>query len=136
MNTKKYLLASLAVFVAYSALAYATHEVLLEGDYRALGEGVRSVEEFTARIPLLYLGNLVFALAFCLVYAKGYEAGKNWVGQGARFGLLMATLLAPVAIAVYVAFPLPSSLAVKWIGLGYLQMVITAWVVAGIYRPE
>jgi len=136
MNIKKYLLASLAVFAAYSALAYASHEVLLESDYRALGEGVRSVEEFAARIPLLYLGNLIFALAFCLIYTQGYEAGKNWIGQGLRFGLLMGTLLAPVAVAVYVAFPLPGALALKWIGLGYLQMVITAWVVAGIYRPE
>jgi len=136
MNTKKFLLASLAVFVVYSALAYATHEVMLERDYRALGTSVRALDEFTQRMPLLYLGNLVFALAVSYVYIQGYEKDKNWIGQGLRFGLLMGTLLVPVALAVYVAFPIPFALALKWIGYGYLQLVITAWVIAGIYRPE
>jgi len=136
MNAKKYLLASLAVFVVYSALAYLTHEVLLEPDYQGLGAGVRGVGEFSRRIPLLYLANLIFALAFCLIYAEGYERERYWIGQGLRFGLIVGTLLAPVAIAAYVAFPIPGALALKWIGLGYLQLVITAWVVAGIYRPE
>src|SRR5512145_980267 len=72
MNTKKFLLASLAVFVVYSALAYATHEVMLERDYRALGSSVRPLDEFTQRMPLLYLGNLVFALAVSYVYLQGY----------------------------------------------------------------
>lgn len=136
MDAKKYLLASLAVFVAYSALAYVAHEVLLDPDYRGLGEAVRGAEGFHQRLPLIYVANLIFAAVFCLVYAKGYERDKGWIGQGLRFGLLIATLLAPVAIAAYVAFPVPGTLALKWIGLGYLQMVITAWVAAGIYRPE
>jgi len=136
MDTKKFLLASLAVFVVYSAMAYASHEVLLERDYRALGPSVRTLDEFTRRMPLLYLGNLVFALAVSYVYIRGCEKGKNWIGQGLRFGLLLGTLLVPVALAVYVAFPIPFTLALKWIALGYLQLVITAWVVAGIYRLE
>jgi len=136
MDTKKFLLASLAVFAVYSALAYATHEVMLEPDYRALGGSVRALDEFTQRMPLLYLGNLVFALAVSFVYLRGYEKNKGWIGQGLRFGLLMGTLLVPVVLAVYVAFPIPFALALKWIGFGYLQLVITAWVVAGIYRME
>ncbi|HXE76531.1 MAG TPA: hypothetical protein VNN18_12980 [Candidatus Xenobia bacterium] len=136
MNTKKFLWAALAVFVVYSALAYATHEVMLEREYRALGSSVRTLDEFTGRMPLLYLGNLIFALAVSYIYIQGCERGKNWVGQGLRFGLLLGTLLVPVVLAVYVAFPIPFTLALKWIALGYVQLVITAWVVAGIYRLE
>lgn len=136
MNLKKYALASAAAFVAYSALAYLIHNVLLVGDYHAIASWLRTPEEFLRRLPLLYLGNLVFALALALIYAHGYEPGKNWIGQGFRFGLIVGTLMASVALTEHVVYPIPGALALKWIGLGYLQLVITAWVVAGIYRPE
>ncbi|MGH9788198.1 MAG: hypothetical protein ACRD4U_05795 [Candidatus Acidiferrales bacterium] len=136
MNLKKLALASGATFVAYSALAYVIHNVLLVGDYQAIASTLRTPEEFLQRLPLLYLGNLIFALAATLIYAHGYEPSKNWIGQGFRFGLLLGTLMAPVALTEYVVYPVPGALALKWIVFGYLQLVITAWVVAGIYRTE
>lgn len=136
MNLKKLAIASGAAFVAYSALAYVIHNVVLVGDYLEVASSLRAPEEFLQRLPLLYLGNLVFAAAATLIYAHGYEPGKNWVGQGLRFGLILGTLMAPVALTEYVVYPVPGALALKWIGLGYLQLLITAWVVAGIYRPE
>lgn len=137
MNLTKYLLAALAVFVVYSGLGYAIHEVILAADYEPLlGSVLRSVDEFSKRMLVLYLGNLVFSLAFCLIYVKSYERGKNWIGQGFRFGLILGTLLVPVALTEYVVFPLSAALALKWIGLGYLQIVITALVAAGLYQPQ
>lgn len=136
MNLKKLALAAGAAFLAYSALAYLIHNVLLIGDYQAIAASLRAPEEFLQRLPLLYLGNLVFAAATAVIYAHGYEPGKNWVGQGARFGLLLGTLMAPVALTEYVVYPVTGALALKWIALGYLQLLITAWVVAGIYRSE
>lgn len=134
MDVKKYLVAVIVVFVVYSALAFVTHNVVLAPDYAALSGPLRSQSAFLQRMPVLYLGNLIFALAFCLIYAKGYEPGKNWLGQGFRYGLMVGTLLAPVALAAYVAYPLPGSLALKWIALGYVKMVGTGLTGAGIYR--
>ncbi|MBI2955838.1 MAG: hypothetical protein HYY26_00865 [Acidobacteria bacterium] len=137
MNAKKYVLAALGVFVAYSVLGYLIHEVLLAADYAPLlGTVVRAEEEFIPRLPFLYLGNLVFVLAFCLVYVKGYEPGKGWIGQGLRFGLILAALLAPVAITGYVVYPVPGLLALKWVVLGTVQILVSALVAAGIYRAE
>jgi len=136
MNLKKYLLAATGVFVAYSGLGLLIHEVILAPDYEPMvGTALRSAEEFGARVPLLYAGNLIFALAFCFIYAKGYEPGKSWLGQGARYGLILGALLVPVALAEYVVFPVASSLAAKWIVLGYAQIVVAALVAAGLYRP-
>jgi hypothetical protein len=136
MNLKRLALASGAAFVAYSALAYLIHNVLLVGDYQAIQASLRTPDEFLSRLPLLYLGNLVFAAAVALIYAHGYEPARNWVGQGARFGLILGTLMAPVALTEHVVYPVPGALALKWIALGYVQLLITAWVVAGIYRSE
>lgn len=136
MDVKKYLIAVVALFVAYSALGYVIHEVLLEADYAPLvGSVLRSVEGFSERIHFLYLGNLVFALAFCLIYVQGYEPKKNWIGQGLRFGLIMGTLLAPIAVTSYVVYPVSGLLALKWIGFGYLQILLSGLVVAGLYQP-
>jgi hypothetical protein len=134
MDVKKYLIAVIVVFVVYSAAAYLTHNVLLAPDYAAMSATLRSESAFLQRMPVLYLANLIFALGFCVIYTRGYEPGKNWLGQGFRYGLFVGTLLAPVALAAYVAFPLPGSVAVKWIGLGYVQVVIAGLTAASIYR--
>ncbi len=136
MNMKKFLLATLAVFVVYSGLAFLIHEVILGPDYEPLvGSVARNVEEFTQRVPLLYFGNLVFALAFCLIYIKGYEPARGWLGQGLRYGLLVGTLLAPMALTEYVVYPVAFALALKWIVYGYVQIVACALAAAGVYRP-
>lgn len=137
MDTKRFLLAAVAVFVFYSGLAFLIHEVILGPEYEPMvGSLLRSVEEFSQRMLFLYLGNLVFALAFCLIYAKGYEPGKGWIGQGLRYGLIIGTLLAPFAVTEYVVYPVAGTLAVKWIVFGYLQILISALVAAGIYQPQ
>lgn len=134
MNLKKYMIAVLVTYVVYSGLAIVIHEVILGPEYKPM-EGVvtRSVSEFGLRAPLLYLGNLIFTLAFCAIYAKGYEPGKNWLGQGLRYGLLLGTLLAPVAVTEYVVYPVPGVLALKWILFGYFQVLVTAVAAAAIY---
>lgn len=134
MNAKKYLIASIVVFVVYSALAYVIHQVLLREDYQSIQHVIRPFADLSARTPLVYLGNLIFALAFCLIYAKGYEAGKNWMGQGIRYGLMVGTLLAPLALTVYVVYPVPGALAVKWVVYGYFQVLVSALVAASIYQ--
>ncbi|MDA2915146.1 hypothetical protein MYX77_14565, partial [Acidobacteriia bacterium AH_259_A11_L15] len=81
MNVKKYLLAVVVAFVLYSGLGFGIHEVILKQDYQPLiGQVLRTEEAFADRIPYLYVANLVFALAFCCIYVKGYEAGKGWLG--------------------------------------------------------
>lgn len=135
MNAKKYLLAVVAVFVAYSGLGYLIHEVLLDADYQPMvGTVLRNVDAFGRRLPFLYVGNLIFALALCLIYVQGYEPRKNWIGQGLRFGLIMALLLAPMALTTYVVYPVTGMLAVKWLIFGSLQIVITSLVAAGLYQ--
>lgn len=137
MNLKKYLIAVLVVYVLYSGLAIVIHQVILSGDYQPLeGTVTRPVSEFGLRVPLLYLGNLIFALAFCALYAKGYDPGKNWLGQGLRYALLLGTLLAPFALTQYVVYPVPAWLALKWILFGYLQVLVIGVAAAGVYTPH
>ncbi|MGH9863274.1 MAG: hypothetical protein ACRD35_07600 [Candidatus Acidiferrales bacterium] len=134
MNLKKYLLATLAVYVLYSGLAIVIHEIILKADYEPMiGSVTRPLSEFGQRAPLLYLANLVFALAFCYIYVQGYEAEKSWLGQGLRFGLIAGTLLAPFAVTEWVIYPVPWLLCLKWIVFGYLQVLICGVAAAALY---
>ena len=134
MNLKKYMIATLVVYVVYSALSFVIHNVILEAEYEPMvGTVLRTVSDFGLRAPLLYLGNLVFALAFCAIYTYGYEPGKGWVGQGIRYGLLMGTLLAPVAVTEYVVYPVAGALALKWLVFGYAQALVCGLVLAALY---
>ncbi len=134
MNMKKYLIAVLVVYVLYSGLAIVIHQIILKAEYEPMiGSVTRPLSEFGQRLPLLYLANLVFALAFCYIYAQGYEAGKSWLGQGLRFGLIAGTLLAPFAVTEWVIYPLAWSLCVKWILFGYGQVVVCGLAAAALY---
>jgi len=134
MNAKKYLIAVIVVFVVYSGLAYVIHEVLLKDDYEAVRHVFRNPQELLRLMPLVYLGNLILALALCLLYAKGYEPGKNWIDQGLRFGLTVGTLLVPVALTQYVVYPVTGMVTIKWILFGYFQVLVSSLVAASIYH--
>ncbi|MFQ5817655.1 MAG: hypothetical protein ACE5H2_06850 [Terriglobia bacterium] len=135
LDWKKYLLAVIAVFVVSTAVGYVIHEVLLAADY-ARSTLWRAPEELWKRMILVYFAQLIFALVFCYIYTKGVEFEKHWLGQGIRFGLLVATLLfVPGALVLYAVLQVGLSMAVKWIIFGYGQMMIAGVVAAAIYRP-
>lgn len=134
LDWKKYLLAVITVFVVSAIVGYVTHEVLLAADYERSSLW-RAQEELWKRMILVYFAQLIFALAFCYIYTKGVEAGKGWLGQGIRYGLLIGSLLfVPGAFVLYAVLNLDLGMALKWIVFGYAQMLVAGLTVAAIYR--
>lgn len=137
LDWKKYLISVIVVFAAGVIAGYVVHEVLLAADYERSNLW-RAQEELWKRMILVYFAQLIFALVFCYIYTKGVEPQKHWLGQGIRFGLLIATLLfIPGSLVLYAVLTVEFAMAVKWIVFGYGQMMIAGAVVAAIYRlPE
>lgn len=134
LDWKKYLLSVVAVFVVCGIAGYVIHEVLLAGDYERSALW-RTQDELWKRMILVYLAQLIFALAFCYIYTRGVEARRPWLGQGVRFGLLVASLLfVPGALILYAVLTVDLTVALQWIVLGYGQMVLAGATVAAIYR--
>ncbi len=131
---KQYLVAVAAVFVVMSILMFLVMGVLMADDALALGSLVRPAEE--QKIPLLLLSNLITALAFVWIYARGVEA-KPWVGQGLRFGLA-AWLFRPVGIFLinYATMPFPASFIVKQMVCTLPLVLAVGLTTACIYRPR
>src|SRR2546425_11543624 len=86
MNTKRWLLASVAVFVVIGVLEFLVHGVLLSGLYKQTASVWRPEAEIRQKMWIFWVGYLVFAPFFALIYVKGYQKGKACLGQGLRYG--------------------------------------------------
>jgi hypothetical protein len=96
----------------------------------------RTPDAMMHRYWALYLSDFLIALGAALIYVRGVEA-KPWMGQGIRFGILLALVAPfPQSLVEYAIYPIPHMLAVKWmIGEGLL-MIIFGLVVAAICQKK
>ncbi len=85
---------------------------------------------------VFWVGILVFAPFFALIYVKGYEKGKPGLGQGFRYGLYVGAMLSVMnSFGWYVLLPIPLALAFYWF-LSILVEFIAAGVAAGLVYHE
>ena len=136
MTTKRTLLAILAGFNLLVAGRYLIHSVWLAGPYAENATLWRTQSAMLHRLWVIHLANLIFAAAAVLIYVRGIEP-KPWLGQGIRFGVLLALITAvPQSMVEFFTYPIPAALAVDWIiGEGLLALLLGV-VVAAICRPK
>ena len=71
-----------------------------------------------------------------MVYSRGVEA-KPWLGQGIRFGVVIALLtVVPTYVIYYVVQPMPGMLVVKQIVFDGALLLVLGAVVAYLYRNQ
>lgn len=135
MSAKKIILAIVAGVVLLGAGRYLMHSVWLAGAYAQHTELWRSQRAMLHRVWVIQLAGLLFAAAATLIYIRGIEP-KPWLGQGVRFGVLLAFATAiPQSLAEYFTYPIPHTLMIQWIiGEGGLAVVLGI-VIAAICRP-
>ena len=136
MNAKRWLLASVAVVVVIGVLEFLIHGVLLADMYKQTASVWRSEAEMQKMMWVFWVGILVFAPFFALIYVKGYEKGKPGLGQGFRYGLYVGAMLSVMnSFGWYVLLPIPLGLAFYWF-LAILVEFIAAGVAAGLVYHE
>ncbi|HEX9684359.1 MAG TPA: hypothetical protein VGA25_00730 [Burkholderiales bacterium] len=115
MNTKRWLLASVAVFVVIMVLEFVIHGVLLQGVYQQTPSVWRTQADMQRLMWIFWVGYLVFAPFFVFIYTKGYEKGKPGLGQGFRFGLYVGAMLSVLhGFGWYVILPISLALSFYW----------------------
>ena len=136
MNTKRWLLASVAVVVVIGLLEFLIHGVVLADMYRQSASVWRSQAEMQQMMWVFWVGILVFAPFFVLIYTKGYEKAKPGLGQGFRYGLYVGAMLSVMnSFGWYVMLPIPFALAIAWF-VAILVEFILAGVAAGLVYRE
>ena len=133
---RKFFVGWLILFVCWFAGSFVIHGLLLNADYTALqGKLFRTPEDSQGHFPLMILAHALMSGAFVWIYARGREAGKQWLGQGVRFGIAVALLtIVPTYIIYYVVQPTPEMLVVKQIVFDGVLVVLLGIVAAWWYR--
>ena len=136
MDMKKTIGAIVAGYVVQFGGNFLIHGVWLKQDYINTASLWRSSEAMNSRMWAMFLGVLIYAVGAVLIYVRGVES-KPWVGQGIRFGILLALVTTVCnSLISWVTMPMPHMLAVKWmVGEGLLA-ILFGLVVAAICRPK
>ncbi len=127
---KKTIVAALAVFVAWSALDFAIHGLILKSSYEATAPLWRPMAEM--KMGVMYLAVMIASFAFVSIYAR--LVAKRGVGTGLRYGLWfgLATGVS-MGYGMYAVMPLPYHMALTWFLGGVVEGavggVITGWIV-------
>ncbi len=136
MDMKKTIGAIVAGYVVQFGGNFLIHGLWLKQDYINTASLWRSSEAMNSRMWAMFLGVLIYAVGAVLIYVRGVES-KPWVGQGIRFGILLALVTTVCnSLISWVTMPMPHMLAVKWmVGEGLLA-ILFGLVVAAICRPK
>lgn len=132
---KKYLIASLAVFVTFAVLDFLIHGLMLGGMYKASASLWRPEGEMMGMMPLMYLATAVSSLAFTAIYAYHVRGGS--VGAGAKYGLLYGLGVGfSMGFGTYAMMPLPLGLAWAWFIAYAVEATVAGAVAGAIVKPK
>jgi hypothetical protein len=107
MNWKRFLMASLAVFVAIQLMGYIVDITFLNRDYESLNSLWRS--DATSKIWVAYVIGLLVSLLLTYIFIKGRE-GKG-IPEGVRYGItIWLFAIAPIYHTLWVFLPIPYAL--------------------------
>lgn len=134
MNPQRLLLAIVAAFAAIFCTDFLIHGLWMEPVYKATMHLWRTDEEMQAHMGWLCAGQLLAAVTFVLIWAKGFAA------TGGRkcaviYGLCMGLFSQANTLISYAVEPLTLEIVWKWILSGVLQGIVLGLVVRSVYKP-
>lgn len=129
---KNTLVATLVVFLAWFALDFLVHGVILKEAYASTPALWRPMGE--AKMPLYMLTLLVGAYCFCRIYARWIK--PKGAGTGLQYGIWfgVGTGIA-MGYGTYAFQPIPYSMALVWF-LGHTVEATVAGLVAAALIKE
>lgn len=132
MNWKRFLMASLVVYVFVQAMDFIVNEVFM----KSVNESLKGLwrPDMMSRVWVMYVIGAVVALVFTYIFIKGRE-GKG-IPEGIRFGVIIWLFVnVPWGASMWVLLPISWTIILKGLIYGLLEMIIAGILVAAIYKP-
>ncbi len=134
MNTKKWIITSIVIFVVDQILSYLFHGVFMSGVYEQTAHLWRPMEEMNRLMWMGWLTGLVWSFLFVYIFAKGYE-GRG-IMEGVRYGLLIGVFFSlPMSLGTYMSMPITGGIATAWFLYGVIEITILGILAAWLYKP-
>jgi hypothetical protein len=128
---RKILLATVAVFVVWSALGYVIHGIILGPSYSATASLWRPTGEM--KMGLMYLVGLISALTFVVIF--GLFFAKKTVFSGLKYGLIFgAGTGISMGYGSYAVLPIPYHMALTWFLGAVIEAAVGGLILGGIMR--
>jgi hypothetical protein len=133
MNTGRYVIGSIVVFLFFLLANWLFHGVLLTGWYGEAPELIRANYGGGTHGICMLAGFLILAFGFCFIFLKGYE--NKGVLEGFRYGLYVGiTFCISASLIHYPVFPFPGKWFAAWV-IGYpIQMILAGMIFAAVYK--
>ena len=136
MTTKSEVWAIVAGFVLLGVGRYLIHGLWLIDTYRQNATLWRPESAMVHMVWAVQVANLLLAVAGVLMYVRGVES-KPWLGQGLRFGILLALAsTVPQSLLKYYTYPVSTTLMLQWVVGEGLLVVLLGVVIAAICRTK
>jgi len=133
MNVKRFIIASIAVYLVFQVLDFIIHGVILADTYKELANVWRP--DMMSLMWIFYIAGLLFAFLFVYIFIKGYE-GKG-ILEGVRYGIIIGLLMNVIGMfGQYVMYPLPFTLIILWFISGMIESILGGIAAAAIYKPN
>ena len=129
---KGIVLAIIAIFIAWSALDFVIHGVLLKETYEATAHLWRTMQD--TNMMLMHAITLALAVFFVLLYHLCVS--EKSVSMGLKLGVLFGVAAGIMAASAYVYMPISLTLAIDWFVGTVVQFVVAGWLVGLFVKSE
>jgi putative flippase GtrA len=137
MNYPRIALAGFAAWLASIALGYLINDIWLFRLYQGNAWAFRRPDDVAELVPIGLGAQLLACFAFAIVYAKGYEGEGSAIGEGIRYGLVIAVMVDGFAVVWnYVTEPIATRLGMLELVARMGEFGVYGAVVGLIYRPR
>lgn len=128
---KRIMLAILAVFVAWSALDFVIHGMVLASAYASSPQLWRPMPEM--KMGLMHATVLIVAAVFVLIYAR--MISDKSVKTGVQYGLLYGVAAGiSMGYGSYSVMPIPYLVAFVWFLGSLIEYTVAGWITALIVK--
>lgn len=135
-NWKKYIFAVIAAFVAFQAMDYLVHTVILNEKYQSLNDTGIWRENMQDYMWIMFVTGIIFAVFFVYLYHYFSNAYKTGWMAGLYYGLVIAFMTSVIgAYGQFMVYNLPYDLAWQWALYGLIETAIVGIIVGLIYKP-
>ncbi len=132
MNLKRFIFASLAVFITFEIFNFIIHSVILSRTYESLSFIWRP--DMMSIMWIMSIAIFIFAFLFVYIYSRGFGQGLL---TGIRYGLVIGIIVICVpAFNQYVVYPIPFKLVIQWCIYGLIQCIFCGMVASLIYKSK
>lgn len=134
MNVKRYIAASVALFVFIFLYELFVHGYLLMGFYQQTVHVWRSFEQMATEMPLAMGYQLALSTWTAFVFAQLFPSGG--VENGIRFGLYFGVFAGILTASWYLWLPVPLALSWSWLASGVVEGLGGGLILGAIYRAQ